>query len=317
MERIPAGEIRSAKGTPEGPFAERGAADRESIDERHLMRTAKAQAGAITTVQLNTAGCSKRAIEHRVRSGRLRRRHRGVYAYGAVLGPLFHEWATFLACGSRAVLSHLTALALWGLAPRPAIVEVTLPTGSRGHEGVRAHRAALEAGEIVWRDGLPMTSVARTLSDVAASMPATDLARIVEEAQVRRLVTRAELEGLRRVPNLRAALAFDHEPSLTRSEAERRMLALIRAARLPAPVTNVRVGRYEVDMLWREQRLVVEIDGFEFHSSRPAFERDRVRDAELQAFGYRVLRVTWRRLVDEPEAVVALLAAALSAARSA
>ena len=95
------------------------------------------------------------------------------------------------------------------------------------------------------------------------------------------------------------------------------MLELIRAARLPVPQTNVRVGRYEVDMLWPEQRLVVEIDGFAFHSSRAAFERDRRRDAALQALGYRVIRLTWSRLVDEPHAVVALIAAALSAARSA
>jgi len=89
---------------------------------------------------------------------------------------------------------------------------------------------------------------------------------------------------------------------------------LIRAARLAAPRTNARVGRYEVDLLWPRQRLVVEVDGFAYHSSRTAFERDRRRDAELQAWGYRVLRITWRRLVAEPNAVVAQLAALLSAA---
>jgi len=95
------------------------------------------------------------------------------------------------------------------------------------------------------------------------------------------------------------------------------MLDLIRAARLPAPLTNTKIGAYEVDFLWPAERLVVEVDGFAFHGPRAAFERDRRRDAELQALGYRVLRITWRRLVEEPEAVVALIAAALSAARSA
>ena len=252
---------------------EREDRESESVDEKHLIRVAGMQAGAISTAQLMAAGCSRRVIDRRVRRGLLERRHRGVYAYGAILGPRFAEWAAFLACGPRTVLSRVTALALCDLAPRPSIVDVTLPSGSRGHDGVRVHRATVEPHEILWIDRLPVTAPARTLRD--------------------------------------------DEPSLTRSEAERRMLALIRAARLPAPATNVRVRRHEVDMLWREERLIVEIDGFAFHSSRAAFERDRIRDAELQALGYRVLRITWRQLTDEPEAVVALLAGALSAARSA
>jgi very-short-patch-repair endonuclease len=285
--------------------------------EREVIRIAAAQDGVVATWQLLRAGLSKPAITHRIGTGLLQRVHRGVYAYGALMGPWWAEWAAVLACGVRAALSHATGLALVELADRPAIVHVTRPSTGHRHRGVLVHRATLEPHEITLRHGLPVTTPARTLADVASSMPLAELARLIEEAQIRRLVTRSELEAMNRVPNLRAALARDHEPSLTRSEAERRMLALIRAARLPPPVTNVRVGRHEVDMLWRDHRLVVEIDGFEFHSSRPAFERDRVRDAELQALGYRVLRITWRRLVDEPEAVVALLAAALSAARSA
>jgi very-short-patch-repair endonuclease len=96
--------------------------------------------------------------------------------------------------------------------------------------------------------------------------------------------------------------------------AEARLLELIRAARLPRPQTNVRIGRYEVDLVWHAQRVVVEVDGYEFHSSRQPFERDRIRDAELQAAGYGVLRVTWRQIVHEPEAVLARLAALLAVA---
>ena len=101
-------------------------------------------------------------------------------------------------------------------------------------------------------------------------------------------------------------------PALTRSEAEERLLTLIRSAELPAPETNIRIGRHEVDLVWRDQRLIVEVDGFRFHSSRSAFERDRRRDAELGTLGFRVMRVTWRQIVDEPQALIARLATALA-----
>jgi very-short-patch-repair endonuclease len=121
----------------------------------------------------------------------------------------------------------------------------------------------------------------------------------VEEAQVLRLVTRDELR-----PDLRGT----DEPRFTRSEAERRLVTLVRSARLPVPSTNTRVAGLEVDALWPSHRLIVEVDGFAYHGNRAAFERDRRRDAALTAAGYRVVRVTWRQLTDEPHAVVALLA---------
>ena len=102
---------------------------------------------------------------------------------------------------------------------------------------------------------------------------------------------------------------------MTRSEAERRLLALIRRARLPIPRTNVRIGRHEVDFHWPEQRLVLEVDGYAFHSSRRAFERDRLRDAELQALGQRVMRATWRQIEREPQALLVLIAGALAVGR--
>jgi very-short-patch-repair endonuclease len=104
---------------------------------------------------------------------------------------------------------------------------------------------------------------------------------------------------------------------VTRSEAERRLKHLIAKAALRPPATNVRIGRYEVDAVWMRERLVVEVDGFAFHGHRAAFERDRRRDAELAARGFRVIRVTWRQLVDESEAVIARLAAALAAGAAA
>jgi very-short-patch-repair endonuclease len=104
-------------------------------------------------------------------------------------------------------------------------------------------------------------------------------------------------------------------PTLTRSEAEERLLALIRAAQLPPAELNVRIADYEVDFLWRDARLVVEVDGYAYHSTPEAFERDRLRDAHLQSLGFTVMRVTWHQIVNEPHAVVARLAHALSRPR--
>jgi very-short-patch-repair endonuclease len=134
-----------------------------------------------------------------------------------------------------------------------------------------------------------------------------------------RLVTSHSLtEQFARYPRHRGVnamrQAMRHEPRLTRSEAERRLLELIRAARLPEPETNVRVAGHEVDFLWREYGLAVEVDGYAFHSSRAAFERDRRRDAELYAHGIVVIRVTWTRIADEPAVMIALLARATASA---
>jgi very-short-patch-repair endonuclease len=141
-----------------------------------------------------------------------------------------------------------------------------------------------------------------------------ELERAVGEAYAQRLVRVADLKVIaassrRGSAALRAVLV--DSPSLTRSEAERRLLALTRRAGLPRPRTNVRVGGHEVDALWPDQWLIVEVDGYAFHSARAAFERDRLRDADLQAAGYRVLRITWRQLDGGSEALAARLGAAL------
>jgi very-short-patch-repair endonuclease len=112
-------------------------------------------------------------------------------------------------------------------------------------------------------------------------------------------------------PALRSLVEADARPALTRSETEERLLALIRTDGLPQPEVNARVGGHEVEFVWRSQRLVVEVDGFRFHSSRAAFERDRIRDGELAAMGFWVVRIPWRQLIDGPDAVMARFAAAL------
>jgi very-short-patch-repair endonuclease len=223
--------------------------------------------------------------------------------------------AAVLAVGHDAAISHRSAAAMWEILPAADDdgVEVTVTRGHpRDRPGIRIHRS--RRLEYSLNAGVPVTTPLRTLRDLAATSLTRDLERAIEEAQVRRLVTRQQVERLR---GRSAAAARGRQPSLTRSEAERRLLRLVRAAQLPPPRTNVRVGHHEVDFLWPHERVIVEVDGFAFHSSRTAFERDRAKDRALHAAGYVVLRITWRQLVDEPEAVVAALAAALAHRRSA
>ena len=165
-----------------------------------------------------------------------------------------------------------------------------------------------------------MTAPARTLLDLATVATPRELERAFGEAVTQRLTSPASLvaavdvaQGHRGVRRVRSLLASEEEPALTRSEAEERFLALLREADLPPPAVNAHVSGHVVDFVWHDRRVVVEVDGFRFHSTRFAFERDRRRDAELSAAGYRVLRVTWRQLRDEPLAVIARLAGALAA----
>jgi very-short-patch-repair endonuclease len=174
------------------------------------------------------------------------------------------------------------------------------------------HVAARAPSSLRRSHGLTLTDPARTLHDLAALGGVDELARAVDEAQVRRLVTTRQLQprsGARGAALLRAIL--DAGPTPTRSHAERRLVTLLRQAGLPRPETNVRLGPYEVDALWRDHRLIVEVDGFASHGTRAAFERDRRRDAELSAASYRIIRVTWRQLADQPLELAARLGAAL------
>jgi very-short-patch-repair endonuclease len=274
--------------------------------------------------QLRVAAISRRGIERRVAAGRLHRIHRGVYAVGhTAAAPLAREAAALLACGDGAVLSHRSAAAAWNIIDRaPTVVDVTVVGPDCGRRpGVHVRRARQVADEDWERcSGLRVTGPARTLLDLATVLGSGGFARAVNEAFVAGLVEEDDLRavllrspGRRGGPRLRRFLADTGGPTLTRSEAERRLLELIAAAGLPAPATNVMVGRYEVDLLWRDERLVVEVDGYAFHGTRMAFERDRLRDADLQARGLAVVRVTWRQIVDAPAATVARIARVVGA----
>lgn len=250
--------------------------------------------------------------------------HRGVYLVGPVIPPLAQEMGAVLAWGDGVVLSHGSAAGLWQLLPHPArdrAVDVTVPVRhAKGRSGIRVHTArGLPPDERTNLKGLPITSPARTLLDLASDATPRDLEQAVAEAERRHLASRSGLAALlARYPArpgtraLRALIEAHERPALTRSEAEERLLALLRRAELPAPDVNVRLDPYEVDFLWREAGLAVEVDGFAFHADRARFEEDRRRDADLAARGLQVIRVTWRQIVNQPEATLVRIAQALA-----
>jgi very-short-patch-repair endonuclease len=293
---------------------------------RAIADLAARQHGVVARAQLLRIGLTRNEIDNWVRSARLHSLYRGVYLLGnpRPTGGA-RELGAVLACGPGAVVSHRSAAWLWRLLARvDDVIDITVAGRHCGAKpSIRMHRlVALDRRDVRKLGGIPVTSPARTVLDLARVVSSRELERAVAEAEARRLVRRSELVSLlARLPGrpgaaaLRSLIEDDGAPALTRSQAEDRLLAVIRAAELPPPEVNVRIGRYEVDFLWREQQLVVEVDGFRYHSSRDAFERDRLRDAELGGMGLRVMRVTWRQIVRAPEALVARIATALAAGK--
>ena len=295
--------------------------------DRAIARVAAAQHGTISRSQLLALGVGRGAISYRLRHGALHPLYTGVYLVGHPLAPrLARAHGALLACGPKSLLSHLTAASLWGLVEVGDYeVDVTVvgKPGSR-RRGIRIHRTRrLSRADVRLREGLALTAPARTLLDLAEVVDRSALERAASDAIARRRTSLAELEALvERSPGRRGVAALSellrHErgPALTRSEAERRLLALIRQARLPEPAVNTPLHGHVVDFLWPAEKLVVEVDGYRFHSSRRSFERDRERDSALGTRGYEVMRVTWRQLIDEPEVVLGRIALRLGRAQS-
>ncbi len=301
----------------------RGETCRVEAPDRGIARLAARQHGVVTVLQLLAIGLTRKAIRHRVATGRLHPVHRGVYLVGhAVMPPLAAETAAILASGDGTDLSHHSAAALWILRPAsPAEVFVTVAGRNPGRRpGVHVHRVRyLDPADRTRRHGLPVTTPARTVLDLAAVSSPREAERAYGEAWTRRLLTDAHLlDAVGRAPRHRGARAVrtileaQEEPPMTQREAEDRMLALVRQADLHGFETQRPVQGHTVDFLWRDQRVVVEVDGYRYHSDRRRFESDRRRDANLQAHGYAVLRVTWRQLRREPLFVAARLAALLA-----
>lgn len=283
------------------------------------------QRGLVTRGQLLGAGLGRGAIAHRVAKGRLLAVHRGVFLVGhRAPVPLATELAALLGVGVRALLSHRSAGVVWQL-PVPVIglVELTVVgSRTRPRSGVLVRRVTgLDARDRRMHHGLALTAPARTLLDLGSVLVPRALERAVAEARARRMITLSDLEGaLSRAPGrrgaaaLRALLRQEGGPALTRSRAEELLLGIVRGQGLPTPELNVRVEGYEVDFLWRNHGLVVEVDGYAFHSSPAAFERDRLKDAVLQDAGLRVRRVTWRQLSEDPGGLGERLRRALASA---
>ena len=279
---------------------------------------AERQHGVVARWQLLALGVSRYAIDRMIASGYLHPVHRGVHAVGhRKLTARGRTMAAVLACGPMAMASHLTAAWLHGiLRDNRSVTDVTVP-GRRGggmHPGVVLHRPRhLHPEDRVIVDGIPCTSLARTLLDVAATRPRL-LRRAFEESERRRILdlraVEATLARHARHPGASALTEIAGQatapPPRTRSELEEAFLELIRAEGLPEPTMNAMAAGYEVDAVWPEHRLVVEIDHYATHGHRTAFERDRIRDAELQLAGFHPVRVTDTQ-IEERRATAARL----------
>jgi hypothetical protein len=268
--------------------------------------------------QLESLGLGRGAIDHDLAVGRLHAIHAGVYAVGHDRVGGHGRWmAAVLASGDGALLSHLSAAALWGfLQTARARIDVTAPGRTRGSRaGITVHRPRrLDPDDRAERDAIPVTSVARTLLDLAEVVAGRRLERAFEDAERLRLLDLGAIErlcrrsaGRRGLKPVRELLSRLQPAPEVRSELERRFVAFCRRAGLPPPVMNPYVAGFEVDALWAHDRLIVELDGYAFHGTRVAFERDRAKDAKLQVAGYRVLRLTDRRLREEPASVADLI----------
>jgi very-short-patch-repair endonuclease len=279
------------------------------VDAR-IARIAARQEFVVSMPQLAEAGLMPRAARKRVAAGRLWRIHRGVYATVPKLSRRGHFFAAVLACGDGAVLSHQSAAHEHKIRKHEyGPVHVTVPrTGARSRGGIVVHVSAHVPSQLI--DGLRVTTSARTLTDLADTLTPTQLQLATSTAERLNLVDRAQL---RPEPGRRSPVNGRHV--FTRSENERAFLRLCRTRDLPLPETNIGIGRWEVDALWPEYGLAVEIDAWHTHGNPHTFETDRRKDEFCDEIGLKVRRVTDVRLHEDPDGVSATLRRALSACR--
>jgi very-short-patch-repair endonuclease len=266
--------------------------------DRVVAELAALQHGIVTLAQLLWAGLTHTMIKRRVAAGRLHRIHRGVYALGplALLSQQGLWLAAVKACGPGSALSHQSAAQLWKLISLtdyrgPPHVSVPGTAGRRRRDGIVVHRSStLTRAQLMIRDSTAVTNPRRTVEDLRRTLDHEDWLDAIDRARSLHLP----------IPDLGATAP-------TRSRLERRMLRLCRRHRLPKPEVNVWIGPFLIDFLWCEHRLVVETDSWEHHRDRASFEADRARDAKLSLMGYRVIRITWRRMRDDPAGVATTL----------
>jgi hypothetical protein len=260
---------------------------RESATDVQIATLAASQHGVIARWQLRALGMSDHLVDHRLRARRLHRVHRGVFAAGHPVLTIEGRWmAAVLAGGDGAVLSHATAAAAWGLRPIGAgAIHVTIPGdhGRKRRAGIRIHRSTtLTPDDATTHRGIPITSPVRTIIDLATALKGRPLEQALDRAEQRGLVDFADLAARPLPRSLQAQLSrYTAGTTFTRSELEERFLKLCDDHGLPRPETNTLIEGQEVDFVWRDARLIAEVDGYAYHRSPTAFEADRERDVVL------------------------------------
>ena len=294
--------------------------------DRTIARIAARQRTIVGAEQLYARGIGKRAIEWRVRAGRMHVVFRGVYSFGCgELPPLAREQAALLSCGKRAFLSHETAAAIWGLMPSlPSAVEVSVVGRRCGpRQGMHVHQIrSIDRRELRPHGGLWVSSPARAVLEISATATAKELIHAVDEGLAGRRFTPRELDEVlarnrpcRGAARLAGIRGDPTATALSRSKREKALLRLIRDAGLPMPETNVAFGRFELDFFWRREGLVVEVDGETFHRGPGAVGRDRDKDLAVRAAGLGMLRFTGDHVLKRPPMVLANIAGALAVRR--
>jgi len=277
----------------------------------------------LTLEQLLAAGLTEKAIRHRVREGRLQKLWTGVYLVGpAPAHPLSLAQGAVLSCAGAAFVSHRWAPYVLGAGPLPDLpVDVTVSSGSRhGRPGkVKVHHSyLLEPRDTTSRHGIPVTTAARAILDIAGTATMAELEALKADAEVAKVLTERQIvdvlarAGRHKGARKARALLAD-STGITRSEAERILLRLIKQAGLPLPLTNFRIGRYEADFCWPHLKLIIEFDSFKHHGHYQAFHGDKRRTADLTGKGWSVMPVTWKQLSEEPLVLVANISAAIAA----
>jgi very-short-patch-repair endonuclease len=293
--------------------------------EREIVDLVRRQQGVLTHPQLRSLGVGRRTIDRWLSSGRLRTVHRDVYAFGPRPLTRSGKWlAAVLAMGPATFLSHQSAAALWGIAADQRKVHVTAEGGRQerpGRKGIQLHRCKFVPADVTTRVGIPVSTVARTLFDLAERSRPDELKNAWDEADRLKLLRVPEVvavyergRGRRARTRIRPLLLAEQRyVEDTASPLEDRFADFVVAQRLPHPQVNVLVDKDVVDALWPGARLIVELDSWEFHAHRAAFENDRDRDTEHLLAGYRTIRVTHRNLSERPERLAAQIRALLAA----
>jgi hypothetical protein len=276
--------------------------------EEKLAKIGGASHGVVTRVELEAAGVTSSQIKSRLAAGSLIRVHPGVYRGGHASPSLEARYtAAVKACGDGSLLAGRAAAHLFGLLKRPpSLPEVLVPTNRR-IKGVATHRARRSElrDATTWR-GVPVTTIPRTLVDIAGVLSEPVLARVAHEAQVRHRITPPQVESvLARRHNWPGARKLRRilwgEVPVTLSRLEAIFLDRLRAATLPQPEVNRRVARRYVDCRWPAQRVTVELDSYRYHHTRHAWEQDRQREREARTRGDEFRRYSWRDVIEEPE----------------